>query len=200
MNERLKLMIKNHFRTGVVLAFVAVVIVGVSLHPWSSELLMKPAPKELGFALNKAQPTVLSIPKLNLETTFEEPLGLNPDGSAVVPESYTKVGWYKHGPTPGELGPAVILGHVDSFAGPAVFFSLGQLVIGDDIFVTRDDGSVAQFKVSEIERNEQTEFPTAKVYGDLEYAGLRLITCTGTFERGEQRYSHNLIVYATLVR
>jgi LPXTG-site transpeptidase (sortase) family protein len=146
-----------------------------------------------------AVPSVLSIPKLKLETTFEEPLGLNSDGTAAVPESYTKVGWYKNGPTPGELGPAVILGHVDSFEGPAVFFSLGQLEVGDDIFVTREDGSTAHFVVSEVERNQQSEFPTVKVYGNLNYAGLRLITCTGTFVKGEQRYTHNLIVYAKLV-
>lgn len=198
MNERLKLIVKNHSRLGVVLAFMVVLVGVLFLKPWSLEA-PEPVIEEVpGYALEAAEPTVLSIPKIKLETTFEEPLGLNPDGTATVPESYTKVGWYKHGPTPGELGPAVILGHVDSFEGPAVFFSLGQLEVGDDIYITRSDGSTAHFIVSELERNEQVAFPTTKVYSDLNYAGLRLITCTGTFERGEQRYSHNLIVYAKL--
>ena len=200
MNERLKLMVKNHSRLGVVLAFVGMLVVVLFSKPWTHEVFA-PAPvveEKPGYAIGAAVPTVLSIPKLNLETTFEEPLGLNPDGTAAVPESYTKVGWYKNGPTPGELGPAVILGHVDSYEGPAVFFSLGQLAVGDDIFVTREDGSTAHFVVSEIERNQQSEFPTAKVYSDLNYAGLRLITCSGTFIKGEQRYTHNLIVYAKL--
>ena len=200
MNERLKLIVKNHSRLGVVLAFSFVFVVILILKLWTPEVLA-PAPviEEVpGFALEAAEPTVLSIPKIKLETTFEEPLGLNPDGTAAVPESYTKVGWYKNGPTPGELGPAVILGHVDSYQGPAVFFSLGQLAVGDDIYITRSDGSTAHFVVSELERNEQVAFPTVKVYGDLNYAGLRLITCSGTFEKGEQRYTHNLIVYAKL--
>jgi sortase (surface protein transpeptidase) len=199
MNERLKLMVKNHSHLGVVLA-IGVVLVGVFfLKPWSFEAPAPVVEEAPGYAMEAAVPSVLSIPKIKLETTFEEPLGLNPDGTAAVPESYTKVGWYKNGPTPGELGPAVILGHVDSFKGPAVFFSLGQLEVGDDIFVTREDGSKAHFVVSELERNQQSEFPTVKVYGDLNYAGLRLITCSGTFVKGEQRYTHNLIVYAKLV-
>lgn len=199
MNERLKLMVKNHSHLGVVLA-IGVILVGVFfLKPWSLEAPAPVVEEASGYAMEAAVPSVLSIPKIKLETTFEEPLGLNPDGTAAVPESYTKVGWYKNGPTPGELGPAVILGHVDSFKGPAVFFSLGQLEVGDDIFVTREDGSTAHFVVSELERNQQSEFPTVKVYGDLPYAGLRLITCSGTFVKGEQRYTHNLIVYAKLV-
>lgn len=201
MNEHLKLMVKNHSRLGVVLAIGVVLVIVSFSRPWTHEVFAPAVVVEEkpGYALTAAVPTVLSIPKIKLETTFEEPLGLNPDGTAAVPESYTKVGWYKNGPTPGELGPAVILGHVDSFEGPAVFFSLGQLEVGDDIFITRADGSTAHFVVSELERNEQAEFPTAKVYSDLNYAGLRLITCSGTFVKGEQRYTHNLIVYAKLV-
>ena len=152
-----------------------------------------------GPVLTEALPTKLSIPKLEIETTFEESLGLAIDGSIEVPESYDQVGWYEHGPTPGEYGPAVILGHVDSVSGPGVFFPLGQLEAGDDIFIDRSDGSVAKFKVEKIERYEQIAFPTAKVYGDIDHAGLRLITCSGTFKKGEQRYTHNLVVYAKLV-
>jgi len=80
-----------------------------------------------------------------------------------------------------------------------VFFPLGQLEAGDDVFITRADGSVAHFQVVTSERYEQVAFPTAKVYGDINHAGLRLITCTGVFVHGEQRYTQNLVVYAKLV-
>lgn len=150
------------------------------------------------FTLPKAYPERLRIPAIELDTTFEGSLGLNADQTVEVPDSFEAVGWYKYGPTPGELGPAVILGHVDSYEGPAVFWSLGQLEKGDEIFVERDDGTTATFTVERLERHPQSGFPTAKVYGDLDYAGLRLITCSGTFDKGVQEYSHNLIVFAKL--
>ena len=152
-----------------------------------------------GSVLAGSNPVSLQIPKINVDTEFEAPLGLFPDGEIEVPDSYTAVGWYENSPTPGELGPAIILGHVDSIAGPAVFYSLGQLEVGDDIYVGRKDGSVAHFQVTLLERYEQVEFPVEKVYGDIDHAGLRLITCSGIFSRGSQRYSHNLVVYAKLV-
>lgn len=146
----------------------------------------------------RSAPTLLRIPKLALEASFESPLGLNDDGTVEVPDTYTKVGWYKHGATPGEVGPAVILGHVDSVDGPAVFYSLGKLEKGDTVEVTREDGTVATFVVEETVRYAQDDFPTERVYGATEGRALRLVTCTGTFNKGTQRYSHNLVVYATL--
>ncbi|MCA9361504.1 class F sortase [Candidatus Kaiserbacteria bacterium] len=148
--------------------------------------------------MDKALPTRLRIPKVNIDATFERPLGLNEDKTVEVPDSYTEVGWYKYGPTPGERGPAVILGHVDSYQGPAVFWSLGQLDVGDEILVDREDGTTAQFEVTKLERVAQSEFPTISVYGDIDHAGLRLITCTGIYDHGVERYSHNLIVFAKL--
>jgi sortase (surface protein transpeptidase) len=199
--ENPRTFIKNHFLWGVVLAMAVAGF--ILLHPNQAEMPAgEDVPKPLtleGPTLPESEPIKLSIPKLNLETDFEAPLGLQADNSIEVPDSYTQVGWYKFGPTPGEVGPAVILGHVDSYEGPAVFFSLGQLEVGDDIYVTRADGSTAHFKVSEMERNLQAAFPTAKVYGDINHAGLRLVTCSGSFDKGQQRYSHNLIVYAKLV-
>jgi sortase (surface protein transpeptidase) len=152
-----------------------------------------------GPILPTSVPMTLRIPKLSLETSFVTPLGLAENGEVAVPDSYTEVGWYKHSPTPGALGPAVILGHVDSYAGPAVFFSLGQLEPGDDVYVDREDGTTAHFKIETLERPKQTEFPTERVYGNTNYAGLRLITCSGIYVRGNARYTHNLIVYARLV-
>ena len=143
-------------------------------------------------------PTQLRIPSLSIETSFEDPLGVNENQEIEVPDSFDQVGWYQHGPTPGEQGPAVVLGHVDSREGPAVFFPLGQLNPGDSIFIDRDDETQLEFEVTALERYEQEGFPTDLVYGDIDHAGLRLVTCSGTYDRGEQRYTHNLIVYAAL--
>ncbi len=151
------------------------------------------------YALSRSLPTSIRIPKINLDTTFEEPLGLNQDRTVETPHSFEKVGWYKNGPAPGEVGPAVVLGHVDSYKGPAVFYSLGQLKPGDRVYVTREDGSEAEFEVMYFERYRQDEFPSELVYGPVSYPALRLITCTGVYDHGTQRYSHNLVVYAKLV-
>jgi sortase (surface protein transpeptidase) len=149
--------------------------------------------------LSASLPTHLIIPKLNLDTEFEGPLVLNADGTVGVPKAYTTVGWYRGSPTPGELGPSVILGHVDSYKGAAVFYHLGTLVPGDTFSVEREDGSAPTFIVERVERYKQSEFPTDLVYGPIDHAGIRLITCSGTFNRGAQRYSHNLVVYGRLV-
>ncbi len=146
----------------------------------------------------RSAPTRLVIPAINLDTTFVPPLGLLPDQTIAVPDSYTQVGWYSGGATPGEIGPAVILGHVDTKEGPAVFYSLGQLTEGDEIQVTREDGTTAIFEVTKLQRYPQNNFPTLAVYGPTDDATLRLVTCTGTFDKGEQTYSHNLVVFATL--
>jgi sortase (surface protein transpeptidase) len=152
-----------------------------------------------GPTMPSSMPTSLRIPKLSIDTTFTEPLGLLEDGEVAVPDSDTEVGWYKYSPTPGALGPAVILGHVDSYTGPAVFFYLGQLEPGDDVYVDREDGTTAHFKVESLERPSQAKFPTARVYGNIDHAGLRIITCSGLYVKGKQRYTHNLVVYARLV-
>ncbi len=148
----------------------------------------------------RSMPVHLRIPKINVDATFEAPLELNADQTVSVPEAYDTVGWYVHGATPGEVGPAVILGHVDSYQGPAVFYSLGKLVKGDRIEIDRADGTTAVFLVDELIRYSQDNFPTEDVYGVTETPSLRLVTCTGVFNKGKQRYSHNLVVYASLVK
>ena len=148
--------------------------------------------------LASSSPRSLRIPKISLTADFEAPLGVMSDGEVAVPTEYEKVGWYKYSPTPGELGPAVILGHVDSFKGPAVFYNLRQLVAGDEIYVDREDGTTATFIITKISQHPQTGFPTEEVYGNIDHAGLRLITCAGTYDKGTARYSHNLIVYGEL--
>jgi len=154
--------------------------------------------KPNGFALTQSAPVKISIPKINIEADFVD-LGITGNNEIEVPETTTEVGWYKFGPTPGELGPAIVLGHVDSKTGPGVFFYLGQLEPGDRIDITRADGTIAQFQVDGLERYDQSFFPTSLVYGDIEHAGLRLITCSGSYDRKQRRYDHNLVVYASLI-
>jgi sortase (surface protein transpeptidase) len=148
--------------------------------------------------MTPAAPTRLRIPDIYVDTNFVD-LGLQENGEIEVPEGYQEVGWYTYGPTPGELGPAVILGHVDSYKGPGVFLTLGQLQPGDYIYVDREDGTTATFRVTELARYDRDEFPKEKVYGDIDHAGLRLITCSGTFNKDAQEYNRVLVVYATLV-
>lgn len=156
-------------------------------------------PSQMDDAERVADPVRLRVPSVSIDTLFGSALGLNTDGTVEVPDVYDAVGWYKYGPKPGAVGPAVILGHVDSFEGPAVFYSLGKIRVGDVIEIDRADGTTAFFEVTRLDRRLQSEFPTKEVYGDIDHAGLRLITCTGTYDRGRRVYSHNLIVYARLV-
>ncbi len=109
-------------------------------------------------------------------------VGLTKDGTIEVPTSYDKAAWYRLGPTPGGLGPAVIIGHVDSYKGPGVFFNLGDIRPGQVIDITRADHSVAHFHVDAIDSYPKDLFPTEAVYGPVNYAGLRLITCGGAFD------------------
>jgi sortase (surface protein transpeptidase) len=151
------------------------------------------------YTLNASEPVRLTVPKINLDAEFEAPLSLKADKTVGVPKAYTTVGWYNGSPTPGELGPSIILGHVDSFKGAAVFYHLGKLEVGDTFTVERADGSKPTFTVERMERYPQSNFPTDLVYGPIDHAGIRLITCTGTYNRGTDRYSHNLVVYGRLV-
>ena len=126
------------------------------------------------------------------------PLGLNSDRTLEVPTDFGDAGWWTGGPRPGERGPAVIAGHVDSKTGPAVFFRLGDLRSGDEIVVVRRDGSRTRFSVQRSERYPKADFPTAKVYGPTPGPALRLITCGGDFDRSTGHYLDNTVVYAGL--
>jgi sortase (surface protein transpeptidase) len=141
-------------------------------------------------------PTTLRIPAVGIDTTFAAPLGLNEDATIEVPERFDAVGWYQFGPVPGDIGPAVVLGHVDSKLGPAVLYPLRSLQVGDEIHIARSDGTTTTFVTERITYTTQEAFPTNAVYGDTTYPGLRLVTCSGTFDTASDRYTHNLIVYA----
>ena len=127
-------------------------------------------------------------------------LGKEPDGSLEVPDDYDQAGWFTPGPAPGQFGPAVLAGHVDSQDGPAVFHRLSELRPGAIIDVARVDGSTARFAVDKVERYAKDQFPTVAVYGDTTHrAELRLITCGGRFDSGTGHYTDNVVVYAHLL-
>jgi hypothetical protein len=127
------------------------------------------------------------------------PLHLNPDRTLQTPERWEQTGWYVGGPEPGERGPAVVAGHVDSTSGPAVFYRLGQLHRGASILIRRVDRSVVRFRVDRVERWPKDRFPTGRVYRRTADAELRLITCGGAFDSSTGHYQDNTIVYASRV-
>ena len=124
-------------------------------------------------------------------------LRLNTDGSLQVPTDYAQAGWYSQGPAPGDVGqPAVIVGHVDSTNGPAVFFKLRELHNGDPVLVRRADGTSVRFVVYRAAQYPKENFPAQQVYAPNPDAELRLITCTGDFDRATGHYLGNYVVYA----
>lgn len=158
------------------------------------------APDPTGAPLPGSQPVSISIPAIKVSAPIR-PVGLNRDGTLEVPPLRIPnlTGWYKYGPTPGQVGPSVIVGHVDSAAnGPSVFFYLGNLRPGDTVRVTRADSSVAVFTVLSVHEYPKTAFPTNDVYGPVDFPGLRLITCGGRFDASTGNYFDNIVAYARL--
>lgn len=149
--------------------------------------------------LSRAEPARMNISDVNINAQIKT-VGRLADGAMETPNIFDNVtGWYKHSPTPGELGPAIIVGHVDNYKGPSVFWRLRELQPGNIVEIIRTDGSVARFKVDALQQFDQNNFPTGEVYGDINYAGLRLITCSGTFNRQTGHYTANTVVFATLI-
>ncbi|MEV3921505.1 class F sortase [Actinomadura coerulea] len=150
-----------------------------------------------GPVLDRSLPVRVSIPSIGVRAPLAR-LGLGAGGEVQVPPADRpgEAGWYEAGPTPGERGAAVVLGHVDSAKGAAVFYDLGRLRPGHRIEVSRADGRVAVFTVESVERVPKGRFPAGRVYGPLGHPGLRLVTCGGAFDRAERSYRDNVIVYA----
>jgi sortase (surface protein transpeptidase) len=145
--------------------------------------------------LSVARPVRLDIPSIGVQSSLFA-LGLTRDGSMEVPR-YEEAGWYEGGARPGENGPAVIAAHVDSKTGPAVFYRLHELLVGDPVTVTRRDGTTARFVVDRLERYAKDSFPTERVYGPTPGPSLRLITCGGAFDETRQSYVENLVAFAS---
>ncbi|WNV85115.1 class F sortase [Umezawaea sp. Da 62-37] len=154
-----------------------------------------------GPVLGASVPTVLDIPALGVHHDLIT-LGHKTDGTVEVPplSDVAVPGWDRFSPTPGELGPAVILGHVDAATqGRGVFYSLGALRPGDTVSITRTDHSVAVFRVDGVDEYSKDTFPTLTVYGNTPDPQLRLITCGGPYDPETHNYLSNIVAFATLV-
>ena len=149
--------------------------------------------------LAAAKPVDLRIDAINAESSLEA-LGLNADQTVAVPPvtQPQQASWYNLGPTPGAAGPAVILGHINGGGQPGIFSRLHELKPGDQVKVSRSDGTTALFTVTKLEQVKKDSFPTLAVYGDTTGAELRLITCGGSFDRTKHSYIDNIIVFAAL--
>lgn len=149
--------------------------------------------------LAASTPTSVSVPSIGAESSLIA-LGQKPDGELEVPSLQTpmQAAWYDKSPTPGSLGPAVILGHVNGSGKPGIFYKLKDVKAGDQIMVNRQDGQTAVFTVSNVDTVPKAAFPANMVYGDTPDAQLRLITCGGVFDPSARSYEANIIVYANL--
>jgi sortase (surface protein transpeptidase) len=142
-------------------------------------------------------PVRVEIPRIGVASALDR-LGRAPDGTVQEPTRWAVAGWYTPGTRPGDPGSAVILGHVDSKRGPAVFFRLRELRRGDMVTIRRADGSSVRFVVERTEQYLKDRFPTDEVYYPTLIPALRLVTCGGEFNATVGRYRSNVIVFATL--
>ncbi|MER5455066.1 class F sortase [Micromonospora sp. NPDC002389] len=150
-------------------------------------------------ARTTARPVSLSVPSIAVAAPVK-PVGDAPDGTIGVPplSRHEETGWYDRGPVPGDPGPAVIVGHVDTKSGPSVFYDLAKLRVGDTVEVGREDGSVAVFTVNSVEHFPKDQLPADRVYGHDGPPTLRLITCGGQWLGGPDGYADNVIAFASL--
>ena len=156
------------------------------------------APAGAAAPMARSAPVRVHIPAIGVDSALMQ-LGLQADGTLQVPPSGFPAGWYTGAPTPGELGPAILAGHVDWGGQPGVFSRLRELTTDAQVTVTRQDGSAAVFRVTQVKQYPKDKFPTSEVYGDLDHPGLRLITCGGSFDRQTRNYEDNIVAFADLI-
>jgi sortase (surface protein transpeptidase) len=165
-----------------------------------------PAPRGIFAALPRARaarrvapPVALVIPAIGVRTQLTR-LGRTSQGTLQVPASTSVAGWYTASPRPGEIGSAIIVGHIDSYLGPGVFFRLRLLRPGDLVYVRRADGTLVVFRVYAQRMYAKNHFPTDQVYGPTPDAELHLITCGGVFDPATGSYLSNVVVYGREIR
>ncbi|MDT5126435.1 MAG: hypothetical protein QOH54_2079 [Mycobacterium sp.] len=153
--------------------------------------------KQAALARKTSLPVHLTVASIGVSTGLQ-PLKLLANGSLQAPSKWDQAGWYSGGVVPGETGPAVIAGHIDSTRGPAIFYRLRDVVAGMKILITEHNGTVLTFVVEGVRDYPKDKFPTATVYGPTPNPELRLITCAGEFDRAALSYVSNLVVSAHL--
>ncbi|WP_051898926.1 class F sortase [Sciscionella sediminilitoris] len=147
----------------------------------------------------RSEPTWVKVPSIDANSSLV-PLGLNKDKTVEIPpvSQPLQAGWYKYSPTPGQLGPSVILGHIDGNHKKGIFWRLHEVKKGAKVLIGRKDGSVATFIVNKIKQIPKTSFPSDEVYGNTPDSQVRLITCGGEFDASKRSYKDNTIVYGQL--
>jgi hypothetical protein len=148
--------------------------------------------------LARSIPRELLVPSLGIAVPVGQ-LGLQANHQVQVPTSAHTVGWFRLGPTPGQVGSSVILGHVDSYRGPGIFFTLKSLAVGALIEVRLSDGLTAQFRVTSVVQYAKSTFPDRLVYGSSSNRWLNLVTCGGTFDHATGSYESNIVAFSRLV-
>ncbi|MGH7196041.1 MAG: class F sortase [Candidatus Saccharimonadales bacterium] len=184
--------------------FGSQIVYGKQLEPTKTfSAAAKPATvvKKTEYSLPRSIPTHIAIPAVNISANIIS-VGRDSSGAIQMPPILAThtTGWYHYSPTPGQIGPAVIVGHVDNYQTVSVFWRLRYLKPGNIITINRADGSIVKFKVTALKQFAQADFPTEKVYGNINHAGLRLITCGGSFSHQTGSYNQNTVVYATIVK
>ncbi|MFF3613945.1 class F sortase [Streptomyces sp. NPDC002580] len=157
-------------------------------------------PRPEASPLTRSRATSLRIPSLGLEAPV---MGLRLDHerrlTAPPVDDPKVVGWYSDGPTPGERGTAVVVGHRDTRTGAAVFAPLERIRTGVLVEARRVDGRTAVYTVDAVRTYAKAHFPDAEVYGARDRPELRLITCGGAYDR-KTGYTANLVVFAHLTQ
>ena len=158
-----------------------------------------PDPLTVATALAPSTPTQIEIPAIGVRAPIMS-VGRSSDGTVQVPplDNHNLAAWYDGSVLPGQDGSSVILGHVDTYQGPSVFYDIKNLRRGDTIDVVRADGGTAVFTVIGVEKAAKSNFPTDDVYDNVSYPALRLITCGGPFDQARGSYLDNIVVYAYL--
>ncbi|KMZ41144.1 MULTISPECIES: class F sortase [Bacillales] len=167
-------------------------VYGPSLPPQPTFLPAPPLPDGI-------MPTLLHIPKLNLQARVE-PVGVLPNGQMDVPKAFDRVGILSPWTKPGMKGNAVIAGHFDHYTGPAVFYHLKKLKPGDKIIVREAKGKTLTFQVRRVESFQTAEAPIDQIFGNAEHSHLNLITCSGKFNKKTQEHARRLVVFSELVQ
>jgi uncharacterized iron-regulated membrane protein len=155
-------------------------------------------PARVPGAVARSTPVSLRIPAIGVSISLSS-LGLNANGTVQVPGKDQQPGWYRLGPAPGQMGSAVILGHVDDYRGPAAFYKLRSLRAGDKVDVGLAGGAVAHFSVTSVGSYLKTQFPSRQVYASHGFPALQLVTCGGQFDSGTGHYLSNVVAYTSLV-
>jgi sortase (surface protein transpeptidase) len=159
----------------------------------------KPAPSAQPAIIppTAALPVRIQIPSIDLNTQLTQ-LAVNSTDQPSAPPNPWVPGWYPASPAPGDVGPAIIAGHLDTYTGPAIFWRLSQVQVGDTILISRADGTTITFDVYRIQAVSQQNFPSQEVYGPTPFPELRLLTCAGTWNSAIGKYSQNLVVFGRL--